>query len=240
MQVRPPGAVHGKFSPADVENAIQPAGLQFARTRVLCLENTFDLNRGIPLSPDYQDEIADIARRNRVAVYLDGARIFNVAAAFETELREFGRSVDCLKFCLTKALSAPIGFVLVGDAEFITRARIIRQRIGGGMRQIGHMAAAGIVALNRMLSRIPVDHENALRRRNAPARIGERLVALDAPMTNIMHMDIGATGKDPDRVVQALSDRGVRIKKGRQGRLPNGDAFGYQKRGHRYDGCRAA
>ncbi len=213
VQARPLGAVEGRFAPADVESAIRPAGLQFSRTRVLCLENTFDLNRGIPLPPDYQDEMADIARRHGVTVYLDGARIFNAAVAFDTELRQFGRSADCLQFCLTKALSAPIGSVLLGSAGFIERARMIRQRIGGGMRQVGYMAAAGVVALEKMLPRIQIDHDNARRLRDGLARIDERLVELNAPSTNIVRMNVAAAGREVDRVIQALSERGVRIKK---------------------------
>ena len=181
-------------------------------TRLLCLENTYDLNRGIPLPLGYLQEMADIAHPAGVAVYLDGARIFNAALGFNTPLAELCRPVDCLQFCLSKGLAAPVGSLLLGDKEFIDRARWVRQRIGGGMRQAGHMAAAGIVALEEMLPRLRQDHDNASRLVSGLAAIDQRLVDCRAERTNIVHVNFGAAGRPAAPVVQSLLEQGIKIK----------------------------
>jgi threonine aldolase len=147
-----------------------------------------------------------------MAVYLDGARIFNAALAFNISLAELCQPVDCLQFCLSKGLAAPVGSVIVGGKAFIDRARWIKQRIGGGMRQAGHMAAAGIVALEKMLSRLSDDHENACYLASGLAAIDERLVDRGSPLTNIVHINFGAAGRQSAPIVKALIDRGVKIK----------------------------
>jgi threonine aldolase len=213
VQPRPIPAEQGRFHPAAVKKAIRPKGIQAAISRVLCLENTYNLNRGIPLPLDYHQEMADIAHRHDMAVYLDGARIFNAALAFNIPLAELCQQVDCLQFCLSKGLAAPVGSVIVGNKEFIDRARWIKQRVGGGMRQAGHMAAAGIVALEKMLLRLEEDHDNACHLAMGLAAINERLVENGALRTNIVHIDFGAAGKQATPVVKALLDHNVKIKR---------------------------
>jgi threonine aldolase len=212
VQPRPVRAESGRFNPAAVKKAIRPMGVQSAISRVLCLENTYNLNRGIPLSPDYQQEMADIAHSHDMTVYLDGARIFNAALAFKTSVDRLCQPVDCLQFCLSKGLAAPVGAILVGTEAFIHRARWIKQRVGGGMRQAGHMAAAGIVGLEKMMGRLAEDHENATYLLKGLAAIDERLVDLDAPRTNIVHINFGAAGKQSGPIVKALLDQNVKIK----------------------------
>lgn len=193
--------------------AIRPQGVQYAHTSVLCLENTLDLNRGIPVPPEAQQAMADLAHRHGARVYLDGARIFNAAIALNRPLADFGASVDCLQFCLNKGLSAPVGAVLVGDREFIDRARRIRQRIGGAIRHIGYMAAAGIVALEEMIPRIAEDHRNAERLRAGLKGLDERLIDAQGPFTNIIRLNVAATGHSTDQVAAAMLEAGIRIKR---------------------------
>jgi threonine aldolase len=212
VQPRPLKAQRGQFSPTDVRKAIRPKGIQAAVTRVLCLENTYNLNRGIPLSLAYMEEMAEIARAQGVSVYLDGARIFNAAVELNTSLAQLCRPADCLQFCLSKGLAAPVGSLILGSRATIERARWIRQRIGGGMRQAGHMAAAGIVALEEMLPRLKQDHDNATRLVEGLAAIDGRLVNPGAPRTNIVHIDFGATGRDAGAVVRQLLERNIKIK----------------------------
>lgn len=212
VQMRALRAVGGKFSTADISKAIRPKGVQTATTRVLCLENSYDLNRGIPLPAEYQQEVSDIAHRHDIVVYLDGARIFNAALAFDVQLRDLCRPVDCLQFCLSKGLAAPVGSLIVGGKAFIERARAIRQRLGGGMRQAGHLAAAGIVALEKMLPRLEDDHDNARHLVNGLASIDDRLVDRETLLTNIVYIDFGAIGRQAAPIVEALSDRGIKIK----------------------------
>ena len=212
VQPRPIRAEQGRFSPADLKKAIRPKGVQSSISRVLCLENTYNLNRGIPLNADYMKEMADIAHNHDMTVYLDGARIFNAARAFNTSLAELCKPVDCLQFCLSKGLAAPVGAIMVGSRAFIDRSRWIKQRVGGGMRQAGHMAAAGIVALEKMQARLQEDHDNATYLAKGLAAIDERLVDLKAPRTNIVYIDFGAMGRQSGPVVNELLKNNVKIK----------------------------
>ncbi|CAM5221512.1 L-allo-threonine aldolase [Castellaniella defragrans] len=214
VQVRPIQPTGAGARLDELEAAIRPRGVQYAHTGVLCLENTLDLNRGIPVSPETQQAMADVAHRHGAKVYLDGARIFNAAAALGRPLADFGRSVDCLQFCLNKGLSAPVGAVLVGDRAFIDRARRIRQRVGGAIRHIGYMAAAGIVALDEMIPRIAEDHENAARLREGLRAVDERLIDPDEGLfTNIIRLNVAATGRSTDQVTDAMLKSGIRIKR---------------------------
>ncbi len=212
VQARPIRAEQGRFSPADLKKAIRPKGVQSAISRVLCLENTYNLNRGIPLNADYMKEMADIAHNHDMTVYLDGARIFNAGVAFNMPLAKLCAPVDCLQFCLSKGLAAPVGAIMVGTKAFIDRSRWIKQRVGGGMRQAGHMAAAGIVALEKMQSRLQEDHDNATYLAKGLASIDEGLVDLKAPRTNIVYIDFGATGRQSGPIVSELLKNNVKIK----------------------------
>ena len=212
VQARPVKSQMGRFDPRDIKKAIRPKGIQAPVTRVLCLENTYDLNTGFPLPPDYIGEMAAIAREHGMAVYLDGARIFNAAEALKVSLRTLTAEVDALQFCLTKGLAAPFGSMLVGSREFIDKARWIKQRIGGGMRQAGHMAAAGIVALETMIERISEDHDNARRLAEGLAQIDERLVDLDKVKTNIVQLEFGPFGKDALFMTEALARKQIKVK----------------------------
>ncbi|EGO64202.1 threonine aldolase family protein [Acetonema longum] len=202
----------GKFEAADVRKLIRKPGIQAPVSRMLCLENTYDLNRGYPLSPAYQAEMAAIARQYDMFVYLDGARIFNAALALQVKVSDLAQNIDALQFCLTKGLAAPFGSLLLGSREFIARARWIRQRIGGGMRQAGHMAAAGLVALETMTERLQQDHDNARRLAAGLCAIDERLTDMDLVLTNIVQIDFASVGKTAQFVTDALLTRGIKIK----------------------------
>lgn len=202
----------GRFDPDDLRASIRQRGVQSPITRVLCLENTFDLNRGIPLSPQYQAAMADIAHEHGLRVYLDGARIFNAVTAFGVAPKEFGLHVDALQFCLSKGLAAPVGSLLLGTSKFIERARWIRQRFGGGMRQAGHMAAAGIVALETMVERLADDHDNAQRLATGLADIDASLVDVAQTQTNIVQVEFAAYGLQAQGVARDLEQQGIRVK----------------------------
>lgn len=212
VQARPLPTRLGRFTTDDVKQAIRTRGVQSPISRVLCLENTYDLNRGFPLPPDYQAEMAQLARDNGLTVYLDGARIFNAATALKTDLSQLARDVDALQFCLTKGLAAPFGSMLLGTREFIDKARWLKQRIGGGMRQAGHMAAAGIIALETMQGRLQQDHEHALRLAKGLAAIDQRLVDVDLVKTNIVQLDFRPLDKEAATVVKALLEQQIKVK----------------------------
>ena len=147
----------------EIEAAIRPDNVHAPRTRLICLENTHNRCGGAVLTPEYTDEVGALAREHGLKVHLDGARLFNAAISLGVDVRELTRSVDSVSFCLSKGLSAPVGAVLCGDAPFIKEAHRWRKAVGGGMRQCGILAAAGIVALEQMVDRLADDHANARR-----------------------------------------------------------------------------
>jgi threonine aldolase len=163
LQLRPLGTVDGRITPQQVEGAIRQADIHEPRTGLLCIENTHNRKGGICLSPRQTAAVCAIAHAAGFPVHLDGARVFNAAVALEVNVRELTEPVDSVMFCLSKGLSAPVGSLLAGTAPFIEHARRMRKMLGGGMRQAGVLAAAGLVSLNDMVDRLEEDHRNARR-----------------------------------------------------------------------------
>ncbi len=153
----------GRMDPRSVAAAVRPDDPHLPRSRLLLLENSYGARNGFPLPPDYFAAMGEVARRHRLAVHLDGARLFNAAVALEVTAATLSRHADSVSFCLSKGLGAPAGSVLCGSAAFIHRARRVRKALGGGMRQAGVLAAAGLVALDEVLPRLADDHRRAAR-----------------------------------------------------------------------------
>lgn len=151
----------GTLALADIQNAIRGDNYHFPRTRLVSIENTQNSAGGVALSPTYTQEVAALAKRHNLKFHIDGARIFNAVAAYNTTPQEITAGADSMTFCLSKSLCAPVGSVLVGDKAFIAQARRVRKVLGGGMRQAGILAAAGLIALHEMRHRLHEDHENA-------------------------------------------------------------------------------
>ncbi|XUX01431.1 MAG: low-specificity L-threonine aldolase [Dehalogenimonas sp.] len=157
-----PNNADGTIEIDRIEAAIRGTGnLHWPPSKLLCLENTHNYCGGAVLSVEYTAKAAEAAHRHSLAVHLDGARLFNAAVALRVPAVELCEPVDSVNFCLSKGLSAPIGSVLCGSADFITRARKFRKMVGGGMRQAGVIAAAGIVCLESCVDRLADDHKNA-------------------------------------------------------------------------------
>jgi len=158
-----PTRLDGTLPLAAVEAAIRPSARDYhaAPAGVICLENTHNRCGGAVLTPEYLAEIAVLADGQGLPVHLDGARIFNAAVALGRPVTHFTRHVASMQICLSKGLAAPVGSLIVGDAPFVDRARRARKMLGGGMRQAGVLAAAGIVALTQMIDRLADDHANA-------------------------------------------------------------------------------
>ena len=212
VQTRSLRSTDGKFNFKEVERSIRKGGLQFPATKVLCLENTYDLNLGIPLSEEYMSELSWIAHKNQLLVYLDGARIFNAAAALKVDPKILCQGIDVMQFSLCKGLSAPVGCVLLGTKEFIEGARRMRQRIGGGMSQSGFMAAAGVVALQTMIQRIQDDHINAKRLAIGLSNLNKNLVNVENTLTNIVKVDLRSVKKDAYFMNNILNKYGIKVK----------------------------
>jgi len=154
VQMLPLKTERGFLTPDQVKSAVRPANIHIAPTGLVCLENTHNRHGGTCMAPEEISAVAAVAHAAGVPVHIDGARLFNAAIALKRDPREFVRDADSVTFCLSKGLGAPLGSVVCGPAAFIVKARRVRKMVGGGMRQAGIVAAAGVVALERMVDRL--------------------------------------------------------------------------------------
>lgn len=178
-------------------------------TALICLENTHNLGGGSVMTADYCAEICGNARSLGVYVHMDGARIFNAAVALNTSVSNLTRYCDSVQFCLSKGLGAPVGSVLVGNRAFIEEARLWRKRLGGGMRQAGIIAAAGLLALEESPKRLHEDHENARSLAYGVANLPGISIDPGTVVTNIVIFDIARTGRSVDEICSGLRNYGV-------------------------------
>jgi threonine aldolase len=192
--------------------AIRGDNVHWPRTRLIALENTHNACNGAPLSPAYHAAVAEIARAQGLKVHTDGARIFNAAVALGVPATEMARHTDTISFCLSKGLSAPVGSLLCGPREFITEARRQRKMVGGGMRQAGILAAAGLVALETMVDRLAEDHANAKYLAECLADIPG--VHLDPALikTNILFFDIDSNALTAPQLAERLARESVLVQ----------------------------
>jgi threonine aldolase len=194
-----------------IQTAIRPENVHFPRTRLVCLENTQNRCGGAVLSPEYTDAVGSLAHTHGLTVHLDGARVFNASVALNVDVKALTRGVDSVSVCLSKGLAAPVGSVVCGSKVFVDEARRTRKILGGGMRQAGIIAAAGIVALDRMIGRIRDDHDNAAHLAQGIADIGGLEVDLAGVQTNIVYFDVVREGLSAELVVLRLAARGVKM-----------------------------
>jgi len=206
---RPVPSRRGEMAPIDVERAIRKKGLTSNETSLICLENTHNFWSGAVVSVENFREIRKIAQRNNIKIHLDGARIFNASIAKKIPVTEWTSLVDSVMFCLSKGLSAPIGSIVAGSKEFIEEARRVRKLLGGGMRQVGVIASAGIVALQEMIERLEEDHILAKKLANGLAEIkGVELDPKDVE-TNIIIFKIKRNGISAPKFVEMLKEKGI-------------------------------
>ncbi len=202
--------------------AFQGDDIHEARTGLLCLEDTHNMVGGRVLSPETLRELAAPARARNLPVHMDGARVFNAAVALGIPVSALAAEVDSVQFCLSKGLSAPVGSMVVGSRAFIEEARRVRKLLGGGMRQAGIIAAAGIVALNEMVERLAEDHANAKKLADGLAQIPGLTIEPENVETNILFFgvcgDDGAAG-DVAPLVTAAAKSGVLLSGGDDGRI---------------------
>lgn len=195
---------------SEIETALRVGvGYDSSMTGLICLENTHNMAGGTVISADQCKQICDQARAVSIPVHLDGARIFNAAVALETTVAELTRYCDSIQFCLSKGLGAPVGSLLVGSKDFIAEARSWRKRLGGGMRQAGILAAAGLIALEESPKRLHEDHANARRLGEGLAEIHGIEIDPSAVVTNIVIFDVTKTGRTPDAICCRLELNGV-------------------------------
>ncbi|MBI3990254.1 MAG: low-specificity L-threonine aldolase [candidate division NC10 bacterium] len=211
LLARPLKGTYGILDPEDVRRAIRSPNIHHPKTQLICLESTHNRGGGTFYPPETLKAIADVAREAGIPMHLDGARIFNAAVAAGVPAAEFAACADSVTFCLSKGLSAPVGSLLVGRASFIERARRFRKMVGGGMRQAGVLAAAGIVALETMVERLTVDHENARLLAEGLARLPGIEIDLKRVQTNIVIFDVRSPKTSAPRLVQELDGEGIKL-----------------------------
>lgn len=200
----------GILDPRDVEEAIRPPDIHQPRTSLICIENTHNLAGGTCWPPESIKAIGDLAKDHGLAVHMDGARIFNASVALRTEARELAKPVDSVMFCLSKGLCCPAGSLVVGNEDFIEKARRVRKILGGGMRKAGVLAAPGIIALEKMVGRLAEDHENAKRLAIGLSKIPGIAIDLKRVQTNIVFFELENFDLKPHEFLEALSQRGVK------------------------------
>jgi threonine aldolase len=204
-----PNQPDGTMALPALEEAIRADDLHYAPTGLICLENTNNRMGGAVLSMEYMDAVRALADRHSLPLHLDGARVFNAAEYLGVPVGEVAARFDSVQFCLSKGLGAPVGSVLVGTAEFIGRARKFRKMLGGGMRQAGVIAAAGIVALEEMVPRLREDHANARLLGEGIAGIPGLWIDLDRVQTNIVNFSVVREDLSATRLENLMVEEGV-------------------------------
>ncbi len=210
VQARTVPGRRGAMDPGQVEAAVREDNIHFPRTALVCLENTHNRSGGTVVPLENMAAVADVARRHGAAVHLDGARIFNAATALGVPPSKVAAPADSVMFALSKGLAAPVGSLVAGRREWVERARKNRKLLGGGMRQVGVLAAAGIVALTSMVGRLAEDHANARRLGEGIASIPGLAVDLETVQTNMVSFEVNKPGLTALELVARMGEQGVK------------------------------
>lgn len=206
VQTRTLTGVRGAMRAEDVEKAIRGKNIHFPRTKLICLENTHNRAGGAVVTVEQMKSVYEVAQNYQVPVHLDGARLFNAAVALGVEVAELSRYTDTVQICLSKGLSAPIGSILAGDRAFIEEARWWRKKLGGGLRQVGFVAAPGILALSQMVDRLAEDHERAKQLADGLRKLS---LQVDPVETNIVLVHTESIQETAVDFLKRLEQKGV-------------------------------
>ena len=196
-----PNQKDGTLRLEDILASIRTEDVHHPVTRLVCLENTQNICGGIPLTPEYTRRVGVLAHQNGLLLHVDGARIFNAAVAQNVSVKELVDPVDSVMFCLSKGLVAPVGSVLAGSQRFINRARRLRKMLGGGMRQVGILAAAGIISLEKMTKRLGDDHFRAKKLADGLRQVNGIVLDAGSPYTNMIYFNLADHVKDDAQMV---------------------------------------
>jgi threonine aldolase len=200
----------GILDPNEVREAIRPPNIHYPQDTLICLESTHNRGGGSVYPLKTLQEIRGIATQHGLAVHLDGARLFNACVASGTPVKDVAAQADSVTFCLSKGLGAPVGSVVTGSKAFIGRARRARKMLGGGMRQAGIIAAAGLVALETMVDRLRDDHANARALAEGLATLPGIQIDLGAVQTNIVIFDVLRPDVDAAGLILKLAEQGIK------------------------------
>ena len=206
-----PNQPDGKIRPEDIVGAIRPEDAHCPQTRLVALATTHNRCNGNPLEVDYMNTIGELAKKFGLKFHVDGARIFNAAVALGVTAKELVKEADSIQFCLSKGLGAPVGSMVCGSLAFVKEARRARKVLGGGMRQAGVLAAAGIVALTENVDRMADDHENARKLAEGLAELDGISIDPEKIKTNIIFFTITKPCLTPEMLAKQLAAEGVRV-----------------------------
>lgn len=202
----------GTLALNDILSSIRTEDVHHPITRLICIENTQNACGGMPLTLDYTRQVGELARTQSLFLHIDGARIFNAATALNVDVKDLVAPADSVMFCLSKGLSSPIGSILVGTKKFIARARHVRKMLGGGMRQVGIIAAAGLVSMEKMTKRLDEDHERAKRLADGLRNIKGIVLDEDTPHTNMVYFNLAEHVPFDEKVVcEKISQYGILV-----------------------------
>ena len=201
--------IDGSINLEDIKEAIREDNVHFPKTSLISLENTHNKCFGAPISRGYIQDVIHIAHENNLKTHIDGARIFNATVALNTTLSDLVADVDSITFCLSKGLSCPVGSVICGSKDFIYHARRVRKALGGGMRQAGIIAAAGLTALKNAEDQIKKDHKNAKLLAEGLSSIDNISTELEYVKTNIVYFKLSSNKMDSKEFLKIMEDSGV-------------------------------
>ena len=210
LSVRPVFGEDGFMDPMDIEQNIRGKDIHHADQSLICVENTHNSWGGVPLESEYIETVGDIAEDNGLKLHIDGARLFNASVYLDESPEDLVKPADSVQICLSKGLSAPIGSLVVGNEEFIQKARKTRKKLGGGMRQAGVIAAPGIIALEEMITRLEVDHKNLNKLTTELKEIGLEINP-EKYKTNIAYFDTSTIGLTGEKFKNHLENKGILV-----------------------------
>ncbi|SFF65051.1 L-threonine aldolase [Halobacillus alkaliphilus] len=208
VQPRTLQGTRGAMNPHEVKAAIRPDDIHFPETGLICLENSHNKAGGAILPLENMQDIHQLAQESGIPVHLDGARLFNASVASGIPVKTYAEQTDTIQFCLSKGLGAPVGSIIAGSEDFIQKARKWRKRLGGGLRQVGIIAAPGLVALNEMVDRLAEDHEHAQQLAEGLGNI-EGLEIENNVDTNIILVNVEGRGKTSHEFLEELKSEDV-------------------------------
>jgi threonine aldolase len=204
-----PNQPDGKMALEDIEAAVRGDNIHFPVSRLIILENTHNLCNGYPLDIEYLKAVREIAKRHKLKIHVDGARFFNAAVALGVDPKDLAAKADSVSFCLSKGLAAPVGSMVCGTQDFIHGARRARKVLGGGMRQAGILAAAGIVALDEMVERLADDHVHAKKLAEGLAEIPGLSIDPGQIRTNIVFFELKSEQMTAEQFAQRINAEGI-------------------------------
>ena len=195
----------------DIKQAVRDDNVHYPKTSAISLENTHNMCFGSPIEPNYIKSVSVIAKENNLKLHVDGARIFNAAVSLNIDVKDLVKNVDSITFCLSKGLAAPIGSVVCGSKKFIDKARRHRKVLGGGMRQAGIIAAAGLISLDDCIMQIKKDHNNAKVLAEGLNKIKGLSVQLNLIQTNIIYFKLESDEITAQALVESMNSKGIKF-----------------------------